>query len=208
MGGGNSSKTLKPGDPGYELQQGLVNGPIGFGSGAPPPPTPDYQGAVDQMNANPIDWGGMPKLDYGTGARDQAINASYGQATSRLDPMWRQREEASRTQLLNQGLDPSSEAYGNQMGELGRQRNDAYSSAMNSAIGQGAQAGQAVFDQSARARNQMISEALRKRGMPLDELERLQRLYGGDQKIRADGTFGFDDILGPLFEIGDKFIPG
>lgn len=88
----------------------------------------------------------------GDQAREQAINASYGQATSRLDPMFRQREDEERTRLANQGLDPNSAAATNQMGAFGRERNDAYSSAMNSAIGMGNEAQQQVFNQNMASR--------------------------------------------------------
>jgi hypothetical protein len=70
-------------------------------------------------------------------ARDQSITGAYNQAASRLDPQWRQAEEAQRSQLLNQGLDPGSQASGQAMGDFNRNRNDAYSSAMNNAIMQG-----------------------------------------------------------------------
>ena len=72
-------------------------------------------------------------------ARNQAIQANYSQAASRLDPQWAQREEAQRSQLANQGLDPGSQAYDTAAANLGRERNDAYTSAMNNAIGQGNQ---------------------------------------------------------------------
>lgn len=51
----------------------------------------------------------------------------------RLDPTWNHREEGMRTRLLNQGLDPTSEASQNAMGQFGRDRNDAYASAINGA---------------------------------------------------------------------------
>lgn len=81
----------------------------------------------------------------GDSARNQAIDSAYGQATSRLDPQWDKRQAAMQTQLLNQGLDPTSEAGKSAMQDFGMQRNDAYTSALASAIGQGNQAGNDVF---------------------------------------------------------------
>lgn len=101
----------------------------------------------------------------GDQARDQAINGAYSQATSRLDPMWNQREEQMRTRLLNQGLDPQSEAYANALSQFGRDRNDAYSSAMNGAIGQGTVAGQATFNMNQQARSQPLQDMLGMRGL-------------------------------------------
>lgn len=92
-------------------------------------------------------------MDDGTGARNQAIGASYGQAASRLDPQWDKRQSAMQTQLLNQGLDPSSEAYKSASQDFGQQRNDAYTSAMNMAIGQGTAAGDSAFKNNLAARN-------------------------------------------------------
>jgi hypothetical protein len=89
----------------------------------------------------------------GDAARQQAIDAAYGQSTSRLNPQWDQREGKLKSQLMNQGLDPTSKAYSTALAEFGRDRNDAYGSAMNSAIGQGTMAGQSVFNQNMTARN-------------------------------------------------------
>jgi len=122
----------------------------------------------------PLDLSGLPGLGTGEQARQQAIEAAYGQAASRLDPMWARREEALRTQLLGQGLDPTSEAYRGAMGELGTQRTDAYQTALNAAIGQGTAAGQALFGQNLTARQQALAEALRGRAQPLEELAQLQ----------------------------------
>jgi hypothetical protein len=90
----------------------------------------------------------------GDQARDQAITSAYGQAASRLDPQWAQREESTRAQLANQGLDAGSQAYDSQMGNLGRERNDAYSSAMANAIGQGTAAGHVAFADNQSAQMQ------------------------------------------------------
>lgn len=107
---------------------------------------------------------GSPMMT-GDSARQQAIDSAYGQATSRLDPQWNQREEQTRTRLMNQGLDPQSEAYANALSQFGRDRNDAYSSAMNGAIGQGTMAGQSVFNQNMAARNQPLQSLLSMQGL-------------------------------------------
>ena len=78
-------------------------------------------------------------------ARQQAIDAVYGQATSRLDPQFQQREEALRVQLSNQGLAPGSVAWEREMSQLGRDRSDAYNQATYGSIGAGEQAAQNLF---------------------------------------------------------------
>lgn len=104
------------------------------------------QGLQAQAAAN----AGHP-MDNGTGARNQAITGAYNQATSRLDPQWGQRQEQLQSQLVNQGLDPSSAAAQQANAEFGRDRNDAYSSAMSGAIGQGTAAQQATFNENMQA---------------------------------------------------------
>ena len=133
-----------------------------------------------------MDWGQFGELGNGDAAREQAINAGYGAATSRLDPMWNQREAQARTRLLNQGLDENSEAFKNAMGEMGNQRTDAYNQAMFSAIGQGREAGDSVFRNNMSSRQQAIQEALKARGMPLEELEKMQGFLSGQPQYNQD----------------------
>lgn len=132
------------------------------------------QGQAAQSMSTPFSFGQFGAMPTGDSARDQAINGAYGQAASRLDPMWNQREDQMRTRLMNQGLDPASEAFRNEMGNMGRDRNDAYTSAMNMAIGQGTSAGNSMFQNNMASRQQSIAEALRQRGMPMEELQKMQ----------------------------------
>jgi hypothetical protein len=173
-----------------------MGSPLNFSQFGAMPQAFNAQGAMgsQQMPGNAAGVGGPnlgalnPGVDPRTGmpdptqARQQAIDAAFGQASSRLDPMWSQREEAMRTQLLNQGLDPTSEAYRNQMSEMGRQRNDAYQGALNSAIMQGTEAGNALFrqglDQNAQhlgAQNQFFGQSL---GANAQELARQGQIFG------------------------------
>ena len=99
-------------------------------------------------------------------ARDQSITGAYNQAASRLDPQWQQAEESQRAQLLNQGLDPGSQAGDAQMGNFNRARNDAYSSAMNNAIQQG---------------NQGTAAELASQNAPYQQLGELAGLTGQSQ---------------------------
>jgi hypothetical protein len=124
--------------------------------------------------SSPLDFSSAPALQYGEDARKAAVDAAFGQASSRLDPMWQAREDAARTRLINQGLDPSSEAFRTEMDTMGRQRNDAYTSALNMAIGRGAEDAGQMFNQSATARQMAVAEMLRKRSQPLAELAQMQ----------------------------------
>lgn len=133
--------------------------------------------AAQAMGA-PLDFSSLGTLGNGDSAREQAISSAYNQATSRLNPQWNAREEALRTRLQNQGLQEGSEAWDKAMSTLGQERNDAYGSAMASAIGQGTAAGDSVFRNNLASREQALSELLRQRGQPLAELGQLQGLLG------------------------------
>ncbi len=114
------------------------------------------QQQAQQANATP--------MDDGSAARDQAINAAYGQSRSRLDPMWNQQQEQLGSSLANQGLDAGSEAARNANADFSRNRNDAYQGAMNSAIGQGTAAQQATFNENMAARNNPMQQMLAMQG--------------------------------------------
>lgn len=104
----------------------------------------DYSGAYSVGDPNQI--------------RGRAEDAIYDRQTSRLDPMWDRRESQLATQLRNQGLNPGDEAYNEQMAEMSRQRNDAYSSAMNDAIMGGGAESDRMFGQQMQRRGQDIGE--------------------------------------------------
>jgi hypothetical protein len=162
-----SQITWTIGPDGRPVQSQSFGGPLAGANTA-------LQGQLANEYSTPFDMSKIPGLTSGAAARDQAINGAYSQATSRLDPQFAQREEQLRTQLLNQGLDPGSEAYQTQMANFGRDRNDAYSSAMNGAIGQGTAAGQAIFNQSLAGHQTGMTDALTKRGLPGQELAGMQ----------------------------------
>jgi hypothetical protein len=131
------STTWQQGPDGQWTQNVSLAGPLaGAASG--------YQNLMAQQAGQP--------LPDGSAARDQAISSAYGQAASRLDPQWNSRSQALESQLANQGLTVGSEAYTNAQRDFNLGRNDAYSSAMANAIGQGTQAGNAIFQQGMQSR--------------------------------------------------------
>ena len=81
--------------------------------------------------------------------RQAAQDALYSNQTQYLDPQFSQQQEQLQSQLANQGVVPGTEAYDNAMGNFNRSRNQAYGSAMNSAIsGATGQQGQAIQNYS------------------------------------------------------------
>ncbi len=151
LGAGNAlGKNGAPAPPDFtsaaerQAQSGHINTPFGTwnGNGL------EFNGGLGQGATNLMDQiGSQGALPTGEEARNQAIESAYGQAVSRLDPQFAQRETALRSRLANQGLDPGSEAADNALGNFGRERTDAYSQAMANAIGQGTVAGNSIFQQ-------------------------------------------------------------
>lgn len=126
-------QTLNPGGLQTSVANPNVQSSVGLqGSvGNPSVQTSYDQGGPIQQQVN--------TPDFST-AMQNASNAVYGQATSRLDPQWQQAQSAQNAQLANQGLGANSTAFQNQQGIFDRAKNDAYNQADMSAI----QAGQAV----------------------------------------------------------------
>lgn len=128
------------------------------------------QSNVSSALTSPFSLSGLPSAPDAERARQQAIDASYNQAAGRLDQQWAQREAQTATALHNQGLRPGDAAYDAQMRELGRQRNDAYTSAMNAAIGSGSQAAESLFGMGQAQRQGALQEALLPRQQTMSEL--------------------------------------
>ena len=134
----------------------------------------NLQGQAAETLSQPMDWSKLPQMPNAENARNDAINATYNQMTSRMDPQWDRRQASLQTQLANQGLDPNSEAAHNAMSDFSRDRNDAYGSAMNNSIQQGASAAQQMFGMGLSQRQQGISEGLQQRGQALNEMQAVQ----------------------------------
>lgn len=148
----------------YDLSKQAQNSALGVAN--------SQIGRVDQALGQPLTMDGLPGLATGAGAvgqkplqygfdpgqavqgavggdleaaRKAAVDSTYAQATSRLDPQWQQREEQERVRLANEGLGANSTAYQTAQQNLGRDRNDAYNQATYSSIQAGENAAQAQF---------------------------------------------------------------
>jgi hypothetical protein len=77
--------------------------------------------------------------------QQQVTDALYKQQTQFLDPQFQRSQSALENQLANQGITQGSEAWNNAMQMANAQKQQAYESARNSAIGAGVNAGSTMF---------------------------------------------------------------
>lgn len=120
-------------------------------------------------------------------AQQQAIDANYNQAARRLNPQWAQSDEQLGAQLANQGIAPGSAAYNTAMANQSQAKNDAYSSAMNNAIGMG---------------NQTAQMQLAEQMAPYQQMGALQGLQNGLPGFNAAGAYQPTDYLGAAEAMG------
>jgi hypothetical protein len=165
-------------------------------------------GAANSAASNAAFSLGQP-IDNGSAARDQAIRGAYGQSTSRLDPQFAEQSGQLDSRLAAQGLDPNSEAARTARADFGRNKNDAYQSALNNAIGQGTAAQQATFGENLAAREAPLSELQGLQGLTQTPQFNAAGVAQPTQNLAASiasGNFGlqnqaqqnqiFGDILG------------
>lgn len=88
-------------------------------------------------------------------SNDDAEKWAYDLGAQRLDPRFKQEQEALRSQLIASGIRPGSEAYDQQMSQFGQTKTDAYN---NLAL---------------TGRQQGFQEALTQRNQPINEISAL-----------------------------------
>lgn len=86
----------------------------------------------------------------GLGSND-AFDRAYGYASANLEPRFQRTQDQTMTQLRNQGLDPTSEAYKSSMNDLALQQNEARNNLVTGLQGQ-------MFNQGLQQRQQGMSE--------------------------------------------------
>lgn len=77
--------------------------------------------------------------------QQRVTDALYQQQTQYLDPQFQRSQARLENQLANQGITRGSEAWNNAMQEASMQKQQAYESARNAAIGQGVAAGSQMY---------------------------------------------------------------
>lgn len=124
---------------------GAVQSTFGTGQGV--------QGGLDFSGATAL----PGTNDFGAEGKRLA-DASYGQATSRLDPQFQQQQSDLSSRLANSGIPVGSEAYTREMDNFGRTRTDAYNQADFSAQQAGANEQSRLFGLALNARQQGVGE--------------------------------------------------
>lgn len=74
---------------------------------------------------------------------------AYADATRRLDPQYAEQERAFQQQMVNQGLQPGTEAYDAAYANFTRSKNDAYDQARRSSLAEALAAQNQAFTQGA-----------------------------------------------------------
>ncbi len=123
----------------------------------------------------------------GSAAGAQAAQAAFGQAKSRLDPMWQKSEHDMQRNAFQSGMG-SGAAMDNSNAQFGRARNDAYSSAMSDALRQGMSAQQSAFGGNLAARQMSSENAVRQQMQPWEELGQMQGFLAQPEYNRDNGA--------------------
>ncbi len=129
-----------------------------------------------QSASTPLNFGQFGVSD-GSAAGQQAAQAAFGQARSRLDPMWQKSEHNMRRNAFQSGMADGT-AMDNNVAEFGRARNDAYSSAMGDALRQGMSAQQSAFGGNLASRQMDVDNQVRAKTQPWEDLSRMQGFLG------------------------------
>jgi hypothetical protein len=171
---GNS--VWNPGTPGVAVARGAAPNREDFMTGNPDQWSasisldPQQQQLLDQQNKSALGLGGLQ--DAAVDRVGAGLNSPYAsvydptQDTSnaqqlimnRLQPQFDRDQAGLENKLVNQGLQPGSEAWNTAMGQFGQQKNDAYSQAALQGINLGAQQQQQRYQQQMASRNAPINE--------------------------------------------------
>ncbi|RLA03602.1 MAG: hypothetical protein DRQ47_04875, partial [Gammaproteobacteria bacterium] len=92
--------------------------------------------------------------------RNRAEQAIYDRSTSRLDPRFEQAESDMESQLWNKGLRPGDAAYDREMENFGRQKEDAYQTAMTESIMGGGAEAERQFGMQMQGRDQDLNQLM------------------------------------------------
>lgn len=132
--------------------------PMNWDNLSPMGGAPGLQLTAPEQTQRTLDYSGISDISDPTQLRQQAEDAMFNKAKSRLDPQFASKRNELEIKLRNQGLGPEDEAWKSQMGQLDMQETDAFNQAMYQASDAGrAEAGQ-LFGQDVTRRNTYTGE--------------------------------------------------
>lgn len=146
-------------------------------------------GRIEEEYGSPMNWGALPERapapETAPYYYDQAGDALYSRATSRLDPQWERKRDDMTATLTARGLRPDDPAWQRAMNELDMAETDAYQQAQWQATMSSGQEGQRMFGMDldrakymSDLRNQQLAEEMQRRGFSLNEI---QAILSGQQ---------------------------
>lgn len=132
----------------------------------------------------------------------QATDALYKANTQYLDPQFGQSQSKLESQLANQGITRGSEAYNNAMLNFNNQKQQAYESARNQAIGQGTAAAQGLFGmglQGAQFGNSALGQQF---GQNVTAQQLANSAAGQNNQLNLANQQAYNSALGQQFGQG------
>lgn len=135
--------------------------------------------------ASALDYSGASAVGDSQAQRDRAEQAIFDRSSSRLNDRFGGQQQAMEIKLANQGLRPGDQAYDAEMKNLGQERNDAYSSAMNDAITGGGAEASRTFGMDLSRRGMMTGET----GAQADFANQARQQALGEQMAVKDRAF-------------------
>lgn len=143
------------------------------------------QTALGALN---YDGEGKPPLPIADNEMRQRVeDAYYNQSTSRLDPRFELAQRRLDTKLANQGITQGSMAHGTEQGLFAQDRNDAYNTAMNSAITNSTSEMKKLFDMALASRQQSVNETNMQRTIPFSQQMQMAQ-YGLDRNAGMENS--------------------
>lgn len=158
---------------------------------------------LSQVNGMaPFSLSGLPGRSDLDAIRGKSTDALYNRNTAFLDPQFKQDEGALRSRMANQGIVEGTEAYTNAMGDFNRGKEFSYGQARDAAIAGGGAEADRAFSMDEQLRNNMISEQLMGRSVPMQELAQLRGMANPAQipQFQGPGQIGTNpaDITGAM----------
>ena len=121
----------------------------------------------------------------GQSQRQAAEDASYGRATSRLDPQMEQRRQELEVRLRNRGLRAGDQAYESEMAAYGRDSTDAYEQARMGSTLEGRAEDAQSYGQASNTFGQNLTA----------EQQRYNQMLSGGENDRAADQQAFDQEM-------------